>query len=104
MVLRRQEDFAKEPRHIRHSSRRLRSGLPTVQGLRSAGVRFAHSDGYANGCTIGFYRCHAYANYNADVNDNADVDTRSGESLCHAKTCSGEYFYCQRRSNKRSSK
>jgi hypothetical protein len=79
-----------------------------VQGLRSAGVRFGYSDGYANDyandCTIGFYRCHAYANYNADVNDNADVDTRSGESLCHAKTCSGEYFYCQRRSNKRSSK
>ena len=46
MVLRRQEDFAKEPRHIRHSSRRLRSGLPTVQGLRSAGVRFGYSDGY----------------------------------------------------------
>jgi hypothetical protein len=55
-----------------------------VQGLRSAGVRFAYSDGYANGCTNGFYRCHTYANYNADVNDYADVDTRSGESFCHA--------------------
>ena len=84
MVLRRQEDFTKEPRHFRYSSRRLRSGLPTVQGLRSAGVRFACSDGYANDCTIGFYRRHAYANYNADVNDYADVDTRSGESFCHA--------------------
>lgn len=88
MVLRRQEDFAKEPRHIRHSSRRLRSGLPTVQGLRSAGVRFGYSDGYANDyandCTIGFYRCHAYANCNADINDNAHVDTRSGEFFCHA--------------------
>jgi hypothetical protein len=55
-----------------------------VQGLRSAGVRFACSDGYANDCTIGFYRRHAYANCNADVNDYADVDTRSGESFCHA--------------------
>jgi hypothetical protein len=55
-----------------------------VQGLRSAGVRFACSDGYANDCTIGFYRCHAYANCNADINDNAHVDTRSGEFFCHA--------------------
>jgi hypothetical protein len=87
---------------------------------------FAYCDGYANACTLGFYRCHAYANCNADVNDSADVDTRSGESLCHAKTCSGEslchaktcsgeslchaktcsgeYFYGQRRSSERSCK
>jgi hypothetical protein len=62
-------------------------------------VRFAHSDGCTdgctNGCTIRFYRCHAYANYNADI------DTRSGKSLCHAKTCSGEYFYGERSSSER---
>ena len=71
-----------------------------MQGLRSAGV-FAYSEFYANGCTIGFYRCLAYANYNADVNANAD--TSSGESLCHVKTCS-KYFSGQRRSSERSCK
>jgi hypothetical protein len=65
---------------------------------------FAYSEFYANGCTIGFYHCLAYANYNADVNDKADVDTSSDESICHAKTCNGEYFYGQRRSSERSCK
>jgi hypothetical protein len=65
-------------------------------------MRHAYSDGYANGCTIGFYRCYAYANDNAGINDYAHVNTRSGESLCHAKTCSGEYFYGERRSSERS--
>jgi hypothetical protein len=74
-----------------------------VQGLRSAGVRFAYANGctisfyrchaYANGCTISFYRCHAYAN------DNAHSNTHSGESICYAKTCNGEYFYGERSSS-----
>jgi hypothetical protein len=82
-------------------------------------MRHAYSEFYANGCTLGFYRCLAYANYDADVNDNADTrsgeslylayvnpsaDTRSGESLCHAETCSDEYFCSERTSSECSCK